>query len=123
MDKTTEEINLKGRVEYLEGFLHKMFGSLQRGEVLSPNSQYHREVGIIIGKIDLKSTEWGKEEKGAGLLDLIKTIWTESPDQTLLELIGSCFAAGDISHIGDEELKENLVVLLDVDREHEARIA
>ncbi|HDY88132.1 MAG TPA: hypothetical protein ENH82_08480 [bacterium] len=56
------------------------------------------------------------------ILDLIKTIWQESPDQTLLELICSCFAEGDISHIGDEELKENLVVLLETDRERTAKL-
>lgn len=124
MDRTTKEINLKGRVEYLEGFLCKMFGNLQRGEVLSPNSQYHREVGIIIGKINPKSTEWDIEIKEKDeILSLIKTIWREEPDQTLMELICSCFAAGDISHINDEELKENLVALLEIDRERKARVA
>ncbi|KKN06866.1 hypothetical protein LCGC14_1072960 [marine sediment metagenome] len=53
----------------------------------------------------------------AEILSLIKTIWEESPDQTLLGLLGSCFAAGDISHISDEELKEDLVDLLELDRE------
>ncbi len=58
----------------------------------------------------------------AEILSLIKTIWEESPDQTLLGLLGSCFAAGDISHISDEELKENLVDLLELDRERKKRI-
>jgi hypothetical protein len=57
------------------------------------------------------------------ILDLIKTIWEESPGQTLLELICSCFEFGDISHISDEELKKNLVVLLELDRERKERIA
>lgn len=57
------------------------------------------------------------------ILNLLKTIWEESPDQSLLELIGSCFAEGDISHISDEELKKNLVVLLELDRERAERIA
>lgn len=57
------------------------------------------------------------------ILDLIKTIWEESPEQGLLELLGSCFAAGDIFHISDEELKKNLVVLLEIDREHKKRVA
>ena len=57
------------------------------------------------------------------ILNLIKTIWEESPNQTLLELVCSCFAEGDISHISDEELKRNLVVLLELDRERKRRIA
>ena len=56
------------------------------------------------------------------ILNLINTIWEESPDQTLLELICSCFEFGDISHISDEELKKNLVVLLELDRERAERI-
>ena len=58
----------------------------------------------------------------AEILSLIKTIWEESPDQTLLGLLGSCFAAGDISHISDKELKENLVDLLELDRERKKRV-
>ena len=57
------------------------------------------------------------------ILALIKTIWRESPEQGLLELLGSCFAAGDISRISDKELKENLVTLLEIDREQKKRIA
>lgn len=57
------------------------------------------------------------------ILNLLKTIWEESPEIPFLEMIGSCFAAGDISHISDEELKENLVVLLELDRERKKRIA
>ena len=56
------------------------------------------------------------------ILDLLNTIWEESPENTFLEMICSCFAAGDISHISDIELKENLVVLLDYDRERKKRI-
>lgn len=57
------------------------------------------------------------------ILDLIKTIWEESPEVPFLEMIGSCFAAGDISHISDKELKKNLVVLLELDRERSERMA
>lgn len=54
------------------------------------------------------------------ILDLLKTIWEESPEISLLETIGSCFAAGDLFHISDEELKKNLVVLLELNRKDKA---
>jgi len=57
------------------------------------------------------------------ILKLIKVISNESPEQSILELIGSCFAAGDISHIKDEELRDNLVILLELDRERAKRVA
>ncbi len=57
------------------------------------------------------------------ILNLLKTIWEESPEVPFLEMIGSCFAAGDISHISDEELKKNLITLLELDRERSRRIA
>ncbi len=57
------------------------------------------------------------------ILNLLKTIWEESPEVPFLEMIGSCFAAGDISHISDEELKKNLITLLELDREQSRRIA
>lgn len=57
------------------------------------------------------------------ILSLIRTIWEEESGQNLLELLGSCFAAGDISHIKNDELKKNLIVLLELDRERKARIA
>lgn len=56
------------------------------------------------------------------LLNLLKIAWSESPKEALLELIGSCFGAGDISHIDDEILKENLQVLIELNREHKQRI-
>lgn len=55
------------------------------------------------------------------ILSLLKTIWEESPEVPFLEMIGSCFAEGDISHISDEELKENLVVLLELNRQQNKR--
>ena len=57
------------------------------------------------------------------ILNLLETIWEESPEVGFLEMIGSCFTAGDISHISDDELKKNLVVLLELDREHKRRVA
>lgn len=57
------------------------------------------------------------------ILNLLKTIWEESPEVPFLEMIGSCFAAGDISHISDIELKKNLITLLEIDREQKKRIA
>ncbi len=59
--------------------------------------------------------------KQTEILNLLKTIWEESPGQTLLELICSCFAFGDISHISDDELRENLQALLSVDRERSGK--
>ena len=54
--------------------------------------------------------EGGKEE----ILGLIRAAWKRSPKENLLELLGSCFAAGDISGIDDDELKKNLVVLTEL---------
>lgn len=48
------------------------------------------------------------------ILKLIRTCWKRTPDENLLELLGSCFAAGDISGIDDDELKKNLVVLTEL---------
>ena len=48
------------------------------------------------------------------ILKLIRTSWKRTPDENLLELLGSCFAAGDISGINDDELKKNLVVLTEL---------
>lgn len=48
------------------------------------------------------------------ILKLIRTSWKRTPDENLLELLGSCFAAGDISGIDDDELKKNLVVLTEL---------
>lgn len=55
------------------------------------------------------------------VLKLIRAAWDGCPEDRLLQLLGSCFAAGDISHIDDEVLKENLTVLIDVEkqRKHE----
>ena len=54
------------------------------------------------------------------ILDLLKKRWEDFPEVPFLEMIGSCFAAGDISHISDKELLENLEVLLEM--EHQARV-
>ena len=54
------------------------------------------------------------------LLSLIETATSESPNESLCHLIGSCFADGDLSHISDEELKKNLEVVIEVNREQAA---
>ena len=51
------------------------------------------------------------------LMALLKTACNQEPDQGLLEVIGSCFSGGDLSHISDEELKENLQALIEVNME------
>jgi len=56
------------------------------------------------------------------ILNLIKVAWSESPDESLMELIGSCFAEGDLSHITDALLKENLEVLIEMNRERKRRL-
>lgn len=53
------------------------------------------------------------------IFDLL-TILSQGLD--ILEVIGSCFAEGDISHIKDDELLENLKTLLEVNQERDARI-
>lgn len=56
-----------------------------------------------------------------GILDLLQKNWEKFPEVPFLEMIGSCFAAGDISHISDEELLKNLTVLLEIEREERVR--
>lgn len=58
-----------------------------------------------------------------GILDLFKERWEDFPQVPFLEMIGSCFAAGDISHIGDRELLKNLEVLLGMEQEEGVRKA
>ena len=62
-------------------------------------------------------------ELQAEILALLKTVLEESPENSVLVTISSCFEAGDISHIGDVELRDNLKVLLEVDREQKKRVA
>lgn len=50
------------------------------------------------------------------LLGLLKEVCLQTPDEGLLEIIGSCFAAGDISHISDKELEKNLIALRDLNK-------
>ncbi len=50
------------------------------------------------------------------ILKLLKRAWKNLPGEGLLELLGSCFAAGDISHISDEELGENLEALIHLEQ-------
>ena len=56
------------------------------------------------------------------ILSLLRAAWDESPGESLLELIGSCFAEGDLTHISDAELAENLEVLITLNREHKQRL-
>ncbi len=52
------------------------------------------------------------------ILNLFKKNWEKFPEVPFLEMIGSCFlAAGDISHISDDELLKNLIVLLEMEQE------
>jgi len=62
MDMTTEENNLKGRVEYLEGLLGRIYDTLQDGSPIYQNSQAHREIGICLNKIHPDSTDWGTDK-------------------------------------------------------------
>lgn len=55
------------------------------------------------------------------ILDLFQKSWEKFPEVPFLEMIGSCFAAGDLSHISDDELLKNLVVLLEMEREERVR--
>ncbi len=57
------------------------------------------------------------------ILELLQKNWEKFPKVPFLEMIGSCFAAGDISHIGDEELLKNLIVLLEMEQEERVRKA
>ena len=65
----------------------------------------------------MSSTISQRQQEQNGVLASLTLAWEESPDESLLSLIGSCFAAGDISHISDDELQENLRVLIDLNRE------
>ena len=56
------------------------------------------------------------------ILGLLSDNWVESPEETLLEMIGSCFAAGDISHMADEVLIDNLRALLEVSKNRNKRL-
>ncbi len=67
---------------------------------------------IVPNKIDASKNE---------VLSLIRTAWEQSPEEGLLELLGSCFAAGDVSHIADDELKTNLNALIEVEAERKRR--
>ena len=58
-----------------------------------------------------------------GILDLLKERWEDFPQVPFLEMIGSCFAAGDISRISDRELLKNLEVLLELEQEERIRKA
>ncbi len=51
------------------------------------------------------------------ILELLSTAWREDPGVGLLELIGSCFAGGDLCHINDTELQVNLEACIEVNRE------
>lgn len=51
------------------------------------------------------------------IFKLLEIACKQTPDKGLLEIIGSCFSGGDISHIDDAELLENLKVLIEVNRE------
>ena len=53
----------------------------------------------------------------ARIFKLLERACTQTPDEGLLAVIGSCFAAGDISHIGDAELIDNLHALIRVNSE------
>lgn len=57
------------------------------------------------------------------ILDLFQAKWEKFPEVPFLEMIGSCFAAGDISHISDEELLKNLEVLLELEHQERTRKA
>lgn len=57
------------------------------------------------------------------ILNLFQKNWEKFPEVPFLEMIGSCFAAGDISHISDEELLKNLIVLLEMEQEDRVRKA
>ncbi len=51
------------------------------------------------------------------IFELLKKACKQTPEYGFLEIIGSCFAAGDISHISDAELKTNLEALIEVNKE------
>ncbi len=62
----------------------------------------------IAGKLSKKGRSMKKE-----ILELLRKNWELSPDENLLELIGSCFSSDiDLSGIDDVTLKENLEALL-----------
>ena len=56
------------------------------------------------------------------ILGLLSDNWVESPDETLLEIIGGCFAKGDLFCISDETLKVNLRVSLELAQERNKRL-
>ncbi|KKN75713.1 hypothetical protein LCGC14_0378160 [marine sediment metagenome] len=51
------------------------------------------------------------------IIDLLNEACSQEPDQSILQVISSCFAEGDISHIDDYELRDNLAVLIQVNKE------
>jgi len=61
---TTQEANLKGRVEYLENFLTRVYNYLDSGCSIKPNSLAHHETGIILGRIKPGQKNWGHTRKG-----------------------------------------------------------
>lgn len=75
------------------------------------------------GELEAEIREFKMAELKTEILALLKMILEESPENSVLVTVGSCFAEGDISHIGDEELRDNLRVLLEVDRERKRRVA
>lgn len=81
------------------------------------------KVRLLVGKNNISFGVDKMTKVQEEILESLKVILSESPELSILELIGNCFAAGDISHIKDEELKDNLDVLLDLDRERAKRVA
>jgi len=61
---TTETENMRCRIEFLEQLIRKAYDRLQSGEPIQPNSEAHRDFGIVIGEIDPKATNWGFKKQG-----------------------------------------------------------
>ncbi|KKL89669.1 hypothetical protein LCGC14_1912380 [marine sediment metagenome] len=58
-----------------------------------------------------------ESEQKERILKLLMRAWRYEPDCGLLCVIGSCFAAGDISHITDDVLEDNLKSLIDMEKD------
>ena len=64
-----------------------------------------------------RSEEYPEQaQKRKRILALIDNACSYEPNDSVLKVICSCFAAGDISHISDDELIENLEALIDVEQ-------